>query len=334
MSKDRTKNTRKMKELGDSLDALAQQMEGLPTPLSLQNEDGTPNYANLLALLKDEQYSDFRDANPELVRAARGTMGAERFNNLMKTGVTATKLAFGIDQMRRAGKIDDTPPRFPTRPSRNERLRTAISDAELGAAQGLSDAERATLEEERTRGFNRSLRNIINTGGGQSGATQAGAQVASAAAAREALRGTALSEEVRRNNRQRLDRLVGMSMQEDANLSQFDRDRFRMREMPIWQAQSAAKRDLMQAGILNTFDAGEQLVSDVAGVRNMFRQNAPGTIYSNDYYKDNVEGANPLTNVFDNGARFMNTGQEVFLGDGYGIMQNTWGNPDERIYGK
>lgn len=316
----------RMGEMNDALDAFAKEMQSRGVPLSLMNEDGTTNYLNVLTLLKDPNYSQYREENPDVIRQARVNLGTERGNQLLRGAFDVATLAFSLNQISRAKKIDDTPPDFPRRPERNLSLRRAMADASRNAAQGLTDAERASLREQQARGYNKVRTDLLNTSGGQSGAAQANLQVAAAQQSRDSLRETALSEDVRRGNRARLDSLIGRELQEDANLSQFDQNRFQMREMPLWRARSAAKERLMSHGILNAYGAASNLVSDVSEIGQMFRGSTPGTIYGNDYYNSaSADGQNPLDGVFNNNARFIETGGGLLQGAGQRLTDKvTW----------
>lgn len=318
-----------MKNLLDQMYALMQQSGVSGPPLRLQNGDGSINYRNLLKLLQSDDYSTWREENPTLASEAGARLRTDIGTQMAQTGLTIGKLGFAIKQIRDAEQIDDTPPNFPVRPRRNQYLRQGLADTFRMSREGLGAAERSQLNQQLQQDFARNQQRILQSSGGQSGGVQSNMQVLARQQQLGRQQAAALNERARRQNQAQFNALIPQSIAEDRQQYQYGLDRFRYRDMPVYNQRLAAKERLMQAGYTN-LDAGTNaLFRDMSGLAQMFNGQVPGAAYSNAIYESIPDGP-PLQAVFQNpvlemqidlpeGPIYDNMGVSGPLGGGYNI---------------
>lgn len=264
-------------QLTDLYSILFGMQKGGNTPIPLFSDDGTPLYVNIRRVMGDPAFAEWRENHN--IKSIYHQFMVGSLGQLAKMGSDMAKFGFSLKQISDAKKIDDTPPDFPKAIARNENLQGALSQAWISANEGLSSAERSLMNEQIDRDFGTDIGNIIRTGGGQAGATQAAAAVAGRRRNLQRIRATAQNQQVRRQNRERLDRLINMQLREDERLNRHRVQKFNYRDMPIWRQRVAAKEALRKAGIENAFGSIDSLIGKAIPFAEDFFQKSPVTAF-------------------------------------------------------
>lgn len=290
-------NEKDLRALMESLDSFFKENDTTSMPVDIKNPDGSPNYNNIMRLLNDPEFSKYRDANPQVFKNAKTNAAIDFIGRGLEVGSDIAKLGFSLNQIKQAKKIDDKPIPYAKRPQRNNLLRRSIASAYRRSKEGLSAPERTALNEGEGRASESLKQNLIRTG--QSSNIAAGLQQGHLNRLRNQRGIAAQSEGIRRQNERRLDTLNQMQLSEDARQQQFSENKFRFRDMPLYQQKIAAKQRLLSSGLTNAFNAGDRLVKDAISLGNMFRGQTPGTIFPNTRYQDDDHPLNAVFNMPD-----------------------------------
>lgn len=292
-----------LQDLMDKLNGFVNDMRARGVPMKLHNTDGSVNYNAVMDFLYDPKYSKYRDAHPEIVRQARSNIRTVQAQAGGAAALNFGKLAFSLDQIRQSKQIDNTPPSYPRIPQRNQALQREISRTEAGAETGMTPLERRLAQEGVLQNYRKLKQDIVTTSGGQSGATQANLQVAAQQRGRSLQALEAQAYRQKAEQQQRLGGLIGQQMSEDANRSQFEQNRFRYQQMPMYEQRVGARERLLAHGLTNAFGAADKIYSDMNQLGQMFRGDLPGYVPPNEYY----DNEHPLDAIYNNPLRRMRT---------------------------
>lgn len=280
--------------------------------VQLYREDGTLNLSGAEKVLNDPQYSIFREKQPELVNEIKSAYNQEALSQGLKIGDTIGKTAFALGQVREADQRRIPKPNYPTRKNNRDLLNFQYGQATGGRDAGMSARQRSLLEDNIARQSNANRRQLLEAGGGQSGAVQAGLQNMQQSINQQNSNLLQQDEMLRRQQQRRSDGLLSMITNDINRENTYAQNKFVQRDLPLYTVENEAKSRLMQAGLSNAFAGGTALANQLDAAVRLFGDRMPGmTVRGNSIYENPVFQLDPEKRLVSRMSQMIEPGTEL-----------------------
>ncbi len=306
--------------LMSKLDSALRDIQNLPAGVNLYMPDGSPNYAAVMRVLRSDEFASFREANPDVFKSARMAMATNLAGHAASTTSEIAKLAFSLDQIRRAKRVDDRFPQPLGQQPADQALKDEITALRQEIEVGANVADQRMAQRDADLAFRSASAAGAEYSGGQAASAQAISRVAARTRQLEGNRQMIASMRARAEARARMPQLLAMRQQEIERSGRVDMFNAQVAE-DRQRIVSDAKAKLMNAGFTNLFTQSDNIFSAMTDLSNQFGSQMPGYVRPLDPASAPASGSSfdpdmisSLSNVFNNPILFMNTGESLLGG--------------------
>lgn len=293
---------------GISLDGMAdfaKKFEG-KSPLKLYLEDGvTPNIYAINDLLKNPRYAGWRNQNPGAVSAAKRAKIGSIAEKASAIGLDAAKLAYGVEQVSKAKKIDTRLGAFPAPQKKSSALQRYLAQQQASAESGISSQQYDIERQQQGRDIDAILERAKASSEGQPGMYASSLQGIMNKAQQGAAGRLEATNSARMSARNAMAGALGTEGLEASRIQQSRENAFTQRTAPEAEFNRNRAAAMENAGVRNMFGATSDLQSDLLDLYAVFRGDMPGVIRPTG--AANKDGARTgLAGVSDNPASGIN----------------------------